>query len=162
MRDLGSYITIKRIYNEVIRTATPTAVVIDRGGSNSNLYEGVVLGFYAGIGGITFDGSNNIALKLEDSDDNVTFANVTAAGSVVLGMGNLAGVNYGQVPDANGYVRLINTAKAAVDTDPFKVAYVGNKRYLRPTIVFTGTHGTGTIVGLNAVLGFPQQLPTLQ
>ena len=162
MRDLGSYLTVKRLIAEAVVTTSPTAVTIDRGNTNSNLYEGITLAFYAGAGGITFTGVNYIALKLEESDDNSTFTAVTAAGSVVLGLGNLTGVNFGQAPDSNGFVRLINAAKAGADTDPFKVSYVGNKRYLRVTIVFGGTHGTGTNVSLWAALGFPQQLPTAQ
>lgn len=161
MRDLKSHVTVKRLIAEASVTTSPTAVVIDRGSTNSNLYEGIVLAMHVGAGGITFTGANLIALKLEDSDDNVTFANVTAASSVVRSPVTAAagGSTFGQDPDSNGYVRLINAAHASADTDPFTCAYVGNKRYLRVTIVFGGTHGSGTLVGLYGVLGFPSQIP---
>ncbi len=158
MRDLGSYITVKRLVAEAILTASAGAVTIDRANSNSNLYEGVTLAFHVGAGGITFTGTNLIALKLEESDDNSTF-NVVTAGETILGKNADATQLGGQAPDANGYVRLITVAHATADVDPFKVTYVGNKRYLRVTVFFGGTHSTGTLVGLYAVLGFPQQLP---
>ncbi|MDJ0449238.1 hypothetical protein [Methylocystis sp. JR02] len=159
MRDLASYLTLKRLIGEATLTASPAAVVIDRGNINNNLYEGIALGFYVGAGGIVFDAANYIGLKLEDCDDNASWAAVTAASSIVLGAGNPAGSNFAQVPDANGFVRLINAAKAGADVDPFKVAYVGTKRYLKSTIVFGGAHGTGTLVGLVGALGFPRLLP---
>jgi hypothetical protein len=162
MRDLGSSITVKRLVAEQTATASITAVVTDRGSTNNNLYEGLTYAFHVGAGGITFSGTNYIALKLEESDDNSTYNVVGATGAVVLGGGNPAGTAFAQAPDSNGFVRLVNAAKASADTDPFKVSYVGNKRYCRATVVFGGTHGTGTLVGLYAVLGFPQQLPTLQ
>jgi hypothetical protein len=158
MRDLGSYITVKRLVAEAVVTTSPGAVVIDRATANSNLYEGVSLGFFVGAGGITFTGTNYIALKLEDSDDNSTYAVVTS-GETILGKNPDATQLGGQAPDANGFVRLIAVAHATADVDPFKVTYVGNKRYLRVTVTFGGVHGTGTLVGLYAVLGFPQQLP---
>lgn len=161
MRDLKSYVTVKRLIAEQTLTSSPSAVVIDRGSTNSNLYEGIVLAMHVGAGGITFSGTNNIALKLEESDDNSTWANVTAASSVIRSPVTAAAgaPTFGQDPDANGYVRLINAAHASADTDPFTCAYVGNKRYLRVTIAFNGTHGTGTLVGLYGVLGYPSNLP---
>jgi hypothetical protein len=165
MRDIGAYLTLKRLIAEQTLTASPSAVVIDRGATNNQRSESVAFGMFVGAGGITFSAANYIALKLEDSDDNVTFANVLAppvagqgGGGVVLGV-NSGASNFGQSPDANGFVRLINAAKAAADADPFKVSYVGSKRYVRSTIVFGGTHATGTLVGLWAVLGYPDILP---
>ena len=159
MRDLKSHVTVKRLIAEATVTTSPTAVVIDRGSVNSNLYEGMVFAMHVGAGGITFTGTNLIALKLEDSDDGTTYANVTTAASVVRSSATAGTTQFGQDPDSNGYVRLINAAKAAADTDPFTIADVGNKRYVRATIFFGGTHGTGTLVGLYAVLGFPSQIP---
>jgi hypothetical protein len=165
MRQIGSIITVKRLIAEQTLTATPTAVVVDRGNTNNRLYDALEFNFFAGAGGITFTGTNFLALKLEDSDDNVTFANVTpptignplAARSIVSGLSGAP--FFGQDPDANGYVRLINAAKAAADADPFSVDYIGHKQFVRASIVFGGTHATGTLVGLYAVLGYPNILP---
>lgn len=155
MRDIGSIVTLKRLVAEAVATTSPASVVIDRGSANGNLYDGLAYGFFVGVGGITFTASNYIALRLEDSDDNVTFANV-AAGATVLSPTSAV---VGQAPDANGFVRFIAAAKAAADPDPFKVSYIGNRRYVRSTAVFGGTHSTGTLVGLWAVLGYPGSMP---
>jgi hypothetical protein len=165
MRNMGAYITPKRLIAEATVTASPTAVVIDRSNTNNNKYDAIELAMHVGAGGITFTGVNFIALKLEDSDDGSTYANVvmpTNGNSPVvrsLVTAAAGAPTFGQDPDSNGYVRLINAAKAAADTDPFGCSYIGDKRYLRVTIVMGGTHSTGTLVGLYAVLGFPLLLP---
>ena len=166
MRNMGAYITPKRLIAEATLTATPTAVVIDRSNTNNNKYDAVEFAFHAGAGGITFSNTNFLALKLEDSDDGSTYANVimpTNGGNspVIRSLVTAAAgaPTFGQDPDSNGYVRFINAAKAAADTDPFGCSYVGDKRYIRASIVFGGTHGTGTLVGLYAILGFPLLLP---
>lgn len=156
MRDLGSYITVKRLVPEATNTTSPAAVVIDRATVNANLYEGIALAMYAGAGGITFTGTNFLALKLEDSDDGVTYANVSA-GSTLPGAN--AAASGGQAPDQNGYVRLLTSAKGSADGDPFKISYVGNRRFVRATIVYGGTHASGTLAGLWGVLGFGANLP---
>jgi hypothetical protein len=161
MRNLSSTIKPKRLIAETTATSSPTAVVIDRGSTNSRIWEALMLAMHVGAGGITFSGTNYLALKLEDSDDNSTYAAVTSASAIVFGAENPAGTNFAQAPDANGFVRLINAAHASADSDPFRVDYVGGKRYLRVTVVFGGTHSTGTLVGLWAVLGYPNIAPVV-
>jgi hypothetical protein len=159
MRNLSSVIKPKRLIAEATLTSSPSAVVIDRASSNNRIWEALQLAFHVGAGGITFTGANFIALKIEDSDDGSTYANLTNAASIVFGSENPSGANFAQAPDANGYVRLINAAKASADADPFRVDYIGSKRYLRVTPVFGGIHATGTLVGLWANLGFPNIMP---
>jgi hypothetical protein len=161
MRNLSSIIKPKRLIAEATLTATPTAVVIDRANTNSRVWEAIQLAFHVGAGGITFNATNYLALKLEDSDNNSTYANVTNAAAVVFGAENPAGTNFAQAPDSNGFVRLINAAHASADSDPFRVDYVGSKQYVRASIVFGGTHATGTLVGLWAVLGYPNIAPVI-
>jgi hypothetical protein len=161
MRNLSSIIKPKRLIAETTATSSPSAVTIDRGSTNSRIWESLMLAMHVGAGGITFSGTNYLALKLEDSDDNSTYAAVTSASAVVFGAENPAGTNFAQAPDASGFVRLINAAHASADSDPFRVDYVGAKRYLKSTIVFGGTHGTGTLVGLWAVLGHPNIMPAI-
>lgn len=159
MRDIGSYITVKRLLAEATLTASSSAVVINRGTANSQRSEAITFAMHVGAGGITFSGSNYIALKLEDSDDGSTYAVLNSASQIVLGRNSDATQFGGQAPDSDGFVRLIGAAHASADVDPFKVSYVGNKAYVRATIVFGGTHGAGTLVGLYAVLGHPDILP---
>ncbi|TDX61934.1 hypothetical protein EDE12_11235 [Methylosinus sp. sav-2] len=160
MRNLSSIIKPKRLVAEATLTSSASAVVIDRGNTNSRIWEAIQLAFHVGAGGITFSGTNYLALKLRESDDNSTF-NVVGANTILFGAENPAGTAFAQVPDTNGFVRLINAAKAAADTDPFRVDYVGSKRYLEATITFGGTHGAGTLVGLWAVLGYPNIMPVI-
>jgi hypothetical protein len=161
MRNLSSIIKPKRLIAETTATSSPSAVTIDRGSINSRIWDSLMLAMHVGAGGITFSGTNYLALKLEDSDDNSTYAAVTSASAVVFGAENPAGTNFAQAPDSSGFVRFINAAHASADTDPFRVDYVGGKRYLKSTIVFGGTHGTGTLVGLWAVLGHPNIMPAI-
>jgi hypothetical protein len=159
MRELGAYFTGKRLIAEAVVTTSPAAVVIDRASTNSRLFDGVALLMHVGAGGITFTGANYIALKMEESDDNSTY-NVVTAPDIKLGDSVIAAAPwFGQAPDSNGFVRLINAAHGTADADPFKVSYVGEKRYLRAQIVLGGTHSTGTLVGLYGILGFPELMP---
>lgn len=159
MRNLSSIIKPKRLVAEATLTSSASAVVIDRGNTNSRIWEAIQLAFHVGAGGITFSSTNYLALKLRDSDDGTNYAAVTNPAAILFGAENPIGTAFAQAPDANGFVRLINAAHASADADPFRVDYVGSKRYLETTIVFGGTHGTGTLVGLWAVLGYPNLMP---
>ncbi len=161
MRNLSSFIKPKRLIAEATLTASPTAIVINRASINSRVWEALQFAMHVGAGGITFDATNYIALKLEDSDNGSAYAAVTNANALVFGAGNPAGTNFAQAPDTNGFARLINAAHASADSDPFVVDYVGAKQYVRATIVFGGAHATGTLVGLNANLGYPNIMPVV-
>lgn len=160
MRNLSSIIKPKRLIGEAILTASSSAVVIDRGNTNSRIWEALQLAFFVGAGGITFSGTNYLALKLRDSDDNSAY-NIVGTNAVLFGAENPIGTSFAQAPDANGFVRLINAAHASADTEPFRVDYVGAKRYVEATIIFGGTHGTGTLVGLTGNLGYPNIAPVI-
>ena len=157
MRDMNTGITPLRLIAEATVTTSPTAVVIDRV-QNNNIYDGMALFMHVGVGGITFTGVNYIALKIEDSDDNSVYTNIDAS-DVNYGAANPIGTGFAQAVDSNGFVRLINAAKGSADATPFKVSYVGGKRYVRVTAVLGGTHATGTLVGLAGVLGYPRIMP---
>lgn len=162
MRDNTVRTSIRRLIPEAVQTTSPAAVVIDRASGGTVKFGSITLAFFVGAGGITFNATNFIALKLEESDDNSAWNVVGAAGNpaVIFNIANQPGVAFAQAPDSNGYVRLINAAKASADADPqWTIGYVGNKRYIRATIVFGGTHGTGTNVALWGVYGHPDILP---
>jgi len=145
MRDLASQVSITDSHFPAILTATPTAVSVDRRG-----FDSVTLELRTGAGGITFTGTNKLEWVVEDSDDNSTFAAITAA-AIRSGTGAAITVATGGVVEA--YV----AAKAAASTNHY--CYVGGKRYIRATPTFGGTHATGTTVGAGWVRGHPEQAP---
>lgn len=107
---------------------------------------------YVGAGGITFDGSNYLDIILQDSDDNSTYTAVPTE-DLILGYGQaVSGTN-------TGIVRRFQAAKAAADLKSELFGYRGKKRYVRAVADFTGTHGTGTLVGVNVLLGKPYHQP---
>jgi len=102
-------------------------------------YEGALVVFNIGASGDTLGGSTYITLKLQESDDGTTFADVSA--SEVLG-------TQGLVIDAS-------------DEDEVVVAmgYMGSKRYIRVFVDFTGTHTNGIPIGAVVILGKPRHAP---
>jgi hypothetical protein len=144
MRDLVSRVSISAPHFPSILTATPTAVTVDRRG-----FESVTFVTDTGVGGITFTGTNKIEWTMTHSDDGTTFANVTT--------GDVRGAAGSEPTITNGIVEAYVAAKAAVSTVEY--GYVGDKRYVRLTPVFGGTHSTGTTVGTKAILGHPANSP---
>ncbi len=119
----------------VAATATVTGTAIDRRG-----FESLVVSFAVGIGGIAFDATNRIDLRLQHSDDDSTWIDVIAAdvNEILLPTGAQGSVG------ATGIVRSIAAAHAAASLT--KVGYVGNKRHVRPVFTFSGAHATATPV----------------
>jgi hypothetical protein len=123
-------------------------------------FKACTLQIYVGAGGITYSGSNRIDFVLTHSDDNVTFTPVTD-NEVVLdyGVSVAALVAAG---GAAGTVKSLVAAHASADTVLTEVGYIGKKLYLKVLADFSGTHGTGTLIGVNAILGHPLSFPINQ
>jgi hypothetical protein len=126
MRDLKSDLGATLALNPAAVAATITGPAIDRQG-----YSGVL--FIVAAGAVT-DGT--LTPKLQDSDDNVTFADVAAS--------NLNG----SFADITG----------GSDNTIQRVGYVGEKRYSRLVISATGATSGGILSG-TAVLGAPALRP---
>lgn len=143
MKDLVSKIGLVQVFGPISIAADQTAVVTDLQG-----YHSAVVQIAVGVGGITFDADNKIEFKLEHSDDNVTYADVTAA--------DLAGDD---VPATvtTGFIRSLVAAHAAATVKKF--GYIGGKRYLRHDIEFTGTHGTATPISVTLIKGDAELQP---
>ena len=97
--------------------------------------------FNVGANGDTLSGSVYIELEVQESDDNSTFTAVANA-------------------DLNNYVtgttNTGTTKKIAANADAaqaYFVGYKGYKRYIRGVVNVTGTHSTGTPVGVTGVRG---------
>ena len=147
MRDLHSNISVIKTLAPIIGnndTEGTPAVSADRQGFNSIEHIAVI-----GASGDTLSGSVKIALVLEDSDDDVTFAAVTDAAAVL-----------GATPDASGIVKVIDDP--AEDDTVFRCGYVGSKRYSRLRADFTGTHTNGTPIAMLALRGHPESRPVAE
>ena len=87
----------------------------------------------------TLSGTNKIEIETEESDDNSSYTDVANA-------------------DLEGYVAATNTGTFALidapteDQTTFVAGYKGGKRYARPVLNFSGTHSTGTPIGVIGVL----------
>lgn len=127
-------------------TATPSPVAVDLLDFGACTFE-----MFAGAGGITFTGVNRIDFKVEESDDNSVWNNA-ADDALILDPGATA-------PGGTGIVRSLIAAKGAADTVIPIVGYRGKKRYAKCTPVFAGTHGTGTLIAVNARRGFAYHGP---
>ncbi len=145
MRDLASNLARLVAVFPAVLTASPTPTVIDRRGFRS-----LAIIIQTGAGGITFTGTNKLENIIEHSDDNSTFTAVAAA-DLLTGQGTNPTVA------AGGIVESYVAAKAAASTNEY--GYIGSKRFVRVTPTFGGTHATGTVVGVLALLGHPLLSP---
>lgn len=129
---------------------------IDTESVANRIFKGLTLEIYIGAGGIVFDGSNFIEVKVSHSDDNVTYV-ACVADDLIL---DYTSEKVLGLPDVNGTVRSLKAAHASAEN--FLVGYRGKKRYVKVVFDFTGTHGTGTVVGLNWLLSHSMVKPVWQ
>jgi hypothetical protein len=115
-------------------------------------YDSADIEFAIGIGGITFDATNKVEFKVTHSDDDTTYTAVADA-DVILDDSNITTVGTG------GIVRSLIAAHAAATVD--RVGYKGGKRYLKILADFSGTHGTGTPIGVQVIKGHAHDAPTV-
>lgn len=140
MKDLHSHISIVSAIGTAVLTADNTPAAIDLQGHQS---AEIVLSI--GIGGITFSGTNKVEFKLTHSDDDSTYSAVTTA--------DMLGVT---VADG-GIIKALTAAHAAAAV--YRCGYKGGKRYLKLLADFSGTHGTGTPIAANVILGHGDSNP---
>jgi hypothetical protein len=134
MKDLHSSISVSALIGAATLAADNTPAAVDLQGDNS---AEIVLSL--GVGGITFSGSNKIEFVLTHSDDDSTYSNVTD--DDMLGVTGIS----------SGIIKSLTAAHAAATVHRY--GYKGSKRYLKLLADFSGTHGTGTPIGANVILG---------
>jgi hypothetical protein len=144
--DLKSRLQSDVMLARAILTATPAVTAVD-----TLDYGSVSFLTYVGAGGITFSTTNKIEFIVYESDDNSTFT-VAADDSLILAPGATA-------PGGTGIARAIIAAHAAADAELVSIGYRGKKRYAKCIPTFGGTHGTGTIVGVDVLRGHPYHKP---
>jgi hypothetical protein len=140
MRDLYNNIGLDVVIANATYDADTTPAAVDLAGFNSAVIELAI-----GAGGITFSGTNKIEFVLTHSDDNSTYANVTA--DDVQGPASVS----------SGIVKSLVAAHATADVT--KIGYIGGKRYIKLLADFSGTHGTGTPIGVTVIKGTPAMAP---
>lgn len=140
-KDLHSQVAVADVFGPVSIDADNTPAAIDLLGYGA---AEIILG--VGIGGITFDASNKIEVKLTASDDNVTYVAVTA--DEVLGEASIG---------TGGIIKSLVAAHAAAAW--YRYGYVGGKRYIKVLADFTGTHGAATPLACCVIKGRPLLAP---
>jgi hypothetical protein len=120
-------------------------------------YKALTLEVYVGVGGITFDGSNYIAINVTHLDTDSNYAAVTDD-DVILPYSTTATVALMGASD--GTVKLYQALHAAADIT--LIGYRGKKRYVKVEADFIGTHGSPTVVGVNWIFDNPMSAPTWQ
>jgi hypothetical protein len=139
--DLYSNVKVSSLLIPAVRNADANSTAVDMLG-----FESVVFVVDMGNSADTLSGTNKIELELEESDDDSSFTDCADADVV----GYVDGTNDGTfaVVDA-----------PAEDSTVFKCGYRGVKRYVRVVLNFSGTHTTGTPVGVIAVQGHAHYAP---
>lgn len=143
MRDLSSQLSTVVSVAPQVSTTTVVGASVDLRG-----FDSAVVNVALGIGGITFTGTNRIDVLLEHSNDGSTWTPVTGA---------MVQVTPGAIPVVNGVVRSFQAAHPAPSNT--EIGYVGDFRFVRPTLTFAGTHATGTPVQASVTRGHASLRP---
>ena len=135
MRDLYRNILVTQHFNPATRTAATTSTSIDlQGYSSANVL------FAVGASGDTLSGSVLWTLKLTHSDDDSVYTDVALA-------------------ELNNTTATVVIDSSAKDKTVYGFGYNGAKRYLRAVATPTGTHTTGTPMGMVALRGTAAYAP---
>lgn len=135
MRDLYHNALATQHLSPVNSTSTKTSTAIDLQGYNS-----VSVIFAVGQSSDTLSGSIYWTLKLQHSDDDTTYTDVAAADLL------------------NGSATVVVNS-ASLDRTCYIFGYQGTKRYLKGVATPTGTHSSGTPLGMIAIRSTPSYAP---
>lgn len=113
-------------------------------------YEAVVIAIDLGPTGDTLSGAANFEFDLQVSNDGTTWTPATDAFTLyALGTANGA--------QNTGAMALVNASSA--NPQVVTAGYIGNERYLRVSVVVTGTMANGTPMSAVAILGCGRHKP---
>lgn len=133
MKDAHAFMTA------AVSVAAATYAADEVGASvDKDQYEGLEFLLTAGIGGITFSGTNKVEIVVEDSPDDSVWTVVDDADIL------------GATVASAGIVKAFDSAHAAGAA--YRFGYKGDKRYVRVTLDFSGTHGSGTPFSVTGLL----------
>lgn len=137
MRDLYHNVLVTQHLNPVTSSTTKTSTAIDLKGFN-----GAEVVFAIGLSGDTLSGSVLWTLKLQHSDDDSSYSDVTTA-------------------DLNNSSATVVIDSSSEDETAYSFGYIGNKRYLKAVATPTGTHSNGTPIGIIALRGNAAYMPVV-
>lgn len=141
MRDLHSGIKAVVAIGAATLSADNTPAAINLQG-----YNGAEILLNIGAGGITFSASNKIEFVLTHCDtENGTYTAVDD--DDMLGVSSITG----------GIIKSLVAAHASAGV--YRFGYKGGKQYLKLLADFSGTHGAGTPIAANVLLGFGHDNP---
>ncbi len=141
MKDMHSHMDMAVGIAAAALAADTTPPTVDLQG-----FLGAEIALNVGVGGITFSPTNKIEFKLQHSDDDSTYADVTD--DDVLGVSGIS----------DGILKALVAAHPAAAV--YRFGYVGGKRYLQLRADFSGTHGAATPIAGTVIRGRPTQTPT--
>lgn len=147
MQDLHHRIDVQGRLSPAVYTADQNGVGVDRQGFDS--VEHVA---YVGITGDTLSGSVKVDLRLQHSDDNSAWSDVTEAKDVLQS----TTAPYVAITSTGIFATVDDNAE---DDAVYRIGYRGPKRYSRVVADFTGTHTVGIEVALLAIKGNPLSAP---
>lgn len=137
MRDIYHNIAVTQPLSPVVSTTAKTSETIDlRGFGAANIV------FAVGASSDTLSGSVYWTLKLTHSDNDTDYSDVAAS-------------------ELSNGVAVVLVNSASVDEKAYGFGYVGEKRYLRAVATPTGSHSSGTPIGVVALRGAAGYKPVI-
>ena len=146
MRDLYSNLKTTQVLAPALYDADQNSDPVDLQG-----FDSCMLLVNVGAAGVTLSETDKIELEVEEADDKVS-GPWTDVNPVDLAK-SAAGTN-------GGCFAVIDNA--GDDSAVYATAYRGHKRYCRVVVNFIGTHGTGTPIGVTALLSHAQVAPVTE
>lgn len=141
-KDLFSNIKVSQVEIPAVKTSTATSDSIDVAG-----YESLAVVFNVGNSGDTLSGSLYWTLSLTECDTTDGSFTAVAATDVQV-QGGTFGTTSTYVIDA-----------PTEDSLSVTFGYVGSKRYVQAVATATGSHSSGTPIGIIAIQGNPSTAP---
>lgn len=149
-RDLHSNVELKQLLASQTVSTTQTSTSADLKGFDSAEF----LISIGTISNVSNSPQPSWSFKLQDSEDNSTFADVVDSDLVLTG----SAASLVTAPDSSSGVFLV-VDSAAEDAASYRVGYAGNKRYCR--VVGTASNSPGnTPLGILALLSHAGLSPT--
>ena len=137
---------------EVGQIPVVTAADANCTGVDTRDFANVDIEVTVGARGDTWDATNFIDIEVEGSDTSVSAGYADAANADLRGDTDTGGAaNTGTIKSLDA---------AADGSQVYRTAYVGSCRWIRAVLNFSGTHSTGSIIGVNYIMGKPRRPPT--